>query len=246
MPTSLLTYRRHPYRRSLRAVFVIAALGAAGACSSGGSAVTKVGTEDRPQSGHITVDEAGIAGVIDGQTLRFDIPITASEDANGRLHAQVLDVQGTGAVSSSSVAYTLRAGDKVSVHVEVPKPAGIEKQSDLVKYNVRVDDGSDSGLWVTRSLLYVIPPYEVRLEGPSAVARSKPTSYRVLARNMKTGAPVEGLPVHLDLVKDGATPLAFSGISSANGEAVFPVHVEEAGDYQVSAAASGYGLAATV
>jgi uncharacterized protein YfaS (alpha-2-macroglobulin family) len=243
--SSLDADKRPQTRRRSRGIFALGfALLGAGACSTSGQ-VAHVGAEDHARAGQIEIDENAVTASIADGTLRVDIPITASETTTGRMQAGVIDLQGRQMSAASPVNYDLTKGAKTTVHVELRAPEGIQQQADLVKWNLRIDDGTASGLRITRSLLEVVSPYEVRLEGPSTVATGKSTSYRVLARNTRTGAPVEGIPLQLTVSKDGTTPRVFTGISSATGDAVFPVSADDAGDYQVSAGATVLPLTAT-
>jgi hypothetical protein len=111
----------------------------------------------------------------------------------------------------------------------------------LVDFNVRVSDGTDDGLLVTRSALGTLPRYEVRLEGPARLSATKGVSYRVRAHDPKTFAPVPKASVELSLTRDGMSPKLLSATTDERGDAFFDLSLADAGNYQVVARALSSG-----
>jgi uncharacterized protein YfaS (alpha-2-macroglobulin family) len=221
-------------------VAIAAVLVSLGACSSGDSSQpVNVGQGDRGDNGQISIDETKLAATVESETLKVTIPISAigTTAASGTLNVRVIDVQGTNVVSSIPLTYSLPAGGASNFVAQLPAPAGLVKQENLVGFNLRIDD--TAGLRITRSLLYVVTPYDVRLEGPATVTRGKGASYRVRAESVMTKTPIAGVPVQL-VVMQGEQPVqTLDGTSSAEGDAVFPVMVDAPGTYVVSGAVTG-------
>jgi alpha-2-macroglobulin-like protein len=219
-------------------------------CSSTPTASpVSVATPDRNSDGRVAVDKAKITGSLAGGTLKVVVPVRAVDPrgASGSLHIRLLDVQGQKVVADAVVPYALGPSGLANLQADLPSPSGVASQADLALYNVRVDDNKPSSLRVTRSLLLVIPPYDVRLEGPKAVTQGKGVSYRVRAEDALTRAPAAGAAVTLDvLAKDGSNVVTLTGDTSATGEAFFPVMLGQAGDFQIRAGASQNGITPNV
>jgi hypothetical protein len=87
---------------------------------------------------------------------------------------------------------------------------------------------------------------EVRLEGPSSVTTGKPASYRIRAQNALTRNPVPNAKVSLDLLAQDGTPVGTTdGVTSATGEAFFPMTVQS-GTFQLKARTTQSGVTPTV
>ena len=227
--------RRGP-GRSLALLLSILA-GAVGCSSDGGAPSVEVGRADKADNGRISIDETKLAATVSGGTLNLQIPITAAQafDASGSLEILVTDATNAKTLSTGAAAYSLHKGEKATLTASLTLPPDLARQADLVRFNLRLQDGSPTGLRVTRSLLYVVTPYEVRLEGPSTLSKGKSVSYRVTAQNPLSKKPLADTPVSVVLQKAGNTVQTFEGTTSATGDAVFPVKVDDVGDYQVSA-----------
>jgi uncharacterized protein YfaS (alpha-2-macroglobulin family) len=204
---------------------------------------------DRADNGVLAIDKARITGSLDGSTLKVSVPIRAvgAQQASGTLHVRLMDVQGRASVADTALSYTLAVGGSTTLETTLPAPTGVTAQADLALWNVRVDDDATNTLRVTRSALLVVPPYEVWLEGPSAVTLGKDVSYRVRAQDPVTRQPVAGAKVSLDLVAKDGTNVSMADLqTSATGEAFFPLSVAQAGDFQVRARGAQNGVTPSV
>lgn len=242
---------RSPVRWRSRCAPILGLLLAAGvvdSCGSSGPSVT-VDTADRDSNGSVAVDKAAITGSLDAGTLSVTIPVrtVGALGSSGVLHVHLLDVQGKTTAADATVAYALGPGGSASLHARLGMPSGVTSQASLALWNVRVDDATVGSLRVTRSLLLVVPAYQVRLEGPSAVTQGKGVSYRVRTEDAITRAPVAQAKVSLDvLAKDGSQVTTLTGATGATGEVFFPVSLAQAGDFQVRAGFTQAGVTPSV
>ncbi len=237
-------------RRSSRlGVWVCALLGAlagAGACSGGGDSHRVIGSVDHGSNGSLSVNEAGIAAVVQNGTLALTIPVSGQKDASGTLAISLTLVDGSKTISTTSAPYNVLQGASAVLQATLPVPSDVKGQADWAKYNVLIVDSVASALRVTTSLLRVVGPYELRLEGPSTIASGKPGSYRVVAERPTTKAPVSGVPVGLSLTTANQTPTMLTGTTSATGEAIFPVTLTNAGSYALQATGTASGTTTTL
>ncbi len=238
---------RHVTRPLLAAAVSI--LAAAFACSGNpevtgrGAGSTQIGTPDRSQNGLISVDEPKLSGNIEDGTLRIDVPVTvvATHDVAGTIHVRLQNVDGTTVYEEVAIDFALTAGESTVLSADLSAPENVTAQADLVQYNVRVDDGSSEGLRVTKSLLYVVPLVDVRLEGPKNVRKGKSASYRVSARHAVTQAPIPDFPVELDMTSNGTVVQHKTGTTGVTGDAVFPLDDAEIGQFRLEARAKTQG-----
>jgi len=175
---------RSPRFRSAPFVFLLAAsLGAGAACGSDskpGSHVVQ-GTSDHTDNGVVSVDEAKIRGSIEDGTLAVDVPVTSlvDHDATGTLILHLVSVDGEDELGTAELPYSLAAGEAATLSASLAAPDGIAEQADLVRFSVRVDDGTaKSHLRVTRSLMYVVPLLDLRVEGPATLHPGRDGYYR--------------------------------------------------------------------
>jgi len=222
----------------------------AGATTPPSSAIS--GTSDVTDNGKIAIDKLKLVGSLDGGMIKVIVPVCAVDPsgASGTLRVRLLDVQGVTTAAEASLPYTLGPGAAATFQTSLPAPAGLAAaagsagEADLVNWNVRVDDDTKNTVRVTRSLLFVVPAHDVRLEGPSAVTTGKGATYRVRTEDALTRAPVVGASVGLDVTaKDGSAIVTLAGVTGATGEAFFPLSLPLTGDYQVGAHESHDGIA---
>ena len=205
-----------------------------------------VNSPDVNNNGRVAIDKATVTGSLDGGTLKLTIPVRAVDaaGASGVLHVRVLDVQGLTTAADAMVTYSLGPGGSASLQAGLTAPPGVHAQADLALWNLRIEESAPTLLRVTRSLLLVVPPYDVRLEGPNNVTQGKAVSYRVRAEDAITRAPAAMASVSLDIVgKDGSKVTSLTGQTSATGEAFFPLTLTQTGDFQVSAGTLQNGIA---
>jgi hypothetical protein len=204
----------------------------------GGSAkqhVSVVGTPDQPKADALRVDEAGITGTVIAGHLHFQIPVTnvGTSAGTASLAVSVLSVDGQLSFGKVTATQALDAGGTGTATADLDVPAGISAQADWSAFNLRVE--GPSNLRVTRSLLTIVGAYDVRVEGPAKVTRDRTVSYRVVAENPVTHAPLSGVPVTL-VVRNGADVVAsIDGTTGDAGDAIFTPTIAVAGDLTVEA-----------
>ncbi|KYF78840.1 alpha-2-macroglobulin [Sorangium cellulosum] len=244
--------RFHATRQRWSSLHVLAALALAGVISSGACSSdeapppTSVGRPDRPQNGLIEVDEAKLRGVIEGGDLRLQIPVRnlTAGATRGHLRVTLVDLDADREQGTTEVDVEVASAAAATAEARLEAPS-VSAQPGLARYLVRIDDGSDTGLLVTRSLLRVIPPYDVQLEGPARVVRGRPASYRVRATDAITHAAVPEVEVELS-VGEGDAARQLRGTTDALGAAVFEVEPGAIGEHPVSARADGFGVSALI
>jgi hypothetical protein len=211
--------------------------------------IREVGTGDRSSNQGIQVEEAGLIGSVQGQLLSLQIPVSSLDgsEAAGNLNVSICSVDGQSTHAQATVDYSVRGSEPLVVTAELGLPPEIERQPHLVPWNVHIDDGTTTGVRITRSLLHTLPPYEVRLEGPSQIKKNKRVTYRVQARDAISREPLSEVPVTLQLLQDGDDVVQTQeGTTSDTGVGVFDVTLDVAGDYLVSAGARAHATTATV
>ena len=189
----------------------------AGACSSDEAPPPVVGRPDQPQNGLIEVDEAKLRGVIDGGDLRLQIPVRnlTAGATRGHLRVTLVDLDADKEQGTTEIDVDVASAAATTAEARLKAPS-VSAQPALARYLVRIDDGSDAGLFVTRSLLRVIPPYDVQLEGPARVVRGRAASYRVRATDAFSHQPMPGVEVEL-AVGEGAAARELRGTTDALG-----------------------------
>jgi alpha-2-macroglobulin-like protein len=208
-----------------------------------GSGPVPVGTPDVGSTGVLSIKEAEVRGTVEGGTLalRFRVNAVGAEAAKGSLNVGLRAVTGGNAISEAVVPYDLAVGDSQELTATLTLPGAVTQQAEWVKHNVRIEDGTKGGLRVTKSLLYVVSPYDVAIEGPSTVLKDKPASYRVRSRDPISKKPIGGVPVTLLVKRDGSDDISFSGTTRDTGDAVFELTLPDAGSYKVFARAELQG-----
>jgi hypothetical protein len=186
---------------------------------------------DHLSNGLVSVDESALHADVHDRTLRLAIPVQADKGGVGSLSAALISVDGKSTVSVGEVSYAISEGQKTELTTELALPDDLQAQADRVRYSVQVFDRAHATLQVTRSLLYVVPPYELRLEGPSNLRTQKQASYRVRAIDPISHADAADAPITLQLTRDGQAPQTFTGMTDSGGSAVFELAVDEPGDY---------------
>jgi hypothetical protein len=219
-----------------------------GACSSGPTALPGTigsGTPDHPSAQALSIDDAGLSATVTDRVLRVALPVHASAAARGSLNLSIRGLDGSTPLSSITLAYDLTPGD-ATLHAELTLPGDVTAQPDLVRYVLRIDDGKPDSLQVTASLLRVVVPYEVRLEGPASVVKDKPGRWRVRAQNALTRQPIAGQPVQLLLKNGDAATQTRTATTGEGGDAVFDLTLPGAGTWSLVASAAAQGTQANV
>ncbi len=206
-----------------------------------GAAADSTPKADRHDNGLISVTESLLQGKVNGGQLELSIPVKALVAAAGSLDVSLRSVDGAKVTSQVSVSYSIDAGKSTTLHTTLSLPKGLDTQADRALYSVRVSEARQLPLRVTRSLLYVLTPYELLLDGPARVHLDKHASYRARVQDPLTHAPVQNTAVTLLLGQTGQPPQTLQGKTDDTGSAVFDVNVTTAGSYQVSAQVTDSG-----
>jgi alpha-2-macroglobulin-like protein len=239
--------------RFAQLALVLAASGLFGvACGSGSgvsgvshvSADPKLGNTDKPDNGVVSVDEPNITGSIDGTTLAVNVPVTSlvDHDTTGTLKLRLQDVDGLTDRGVVDLPYSLAAGESATLSGTLTAPTDASTQSDFVKSNVRVDDGSPGGLRVTRSLMYVLPLDEVTVEGPSTVHKGREVSYRVRVQDGIKHQPISDRKVTFELRQNDKVVQTQTISTQVTGDAEARLTLKNPGDYKVLAHLESQGV----
>ena len=230
---------------SSHASLALAACVAIAGCSSGDSAGPGaiVGRPDVAGDDAIAIDEAAITGSLASSTLKVEIPLTARATTSGKLNVRLVSVDGQRELSRAVLDYSLQSGASATLTTSLDAPADLSAQSDLVAYNVVIDDGRAKGVRVIRSLMYVVPLYEVALEGPSTLRKGKPGSYRVKTQDGLSKRPLAGYDVDLDIDRNGTVEHR-TVKTSETGDAIVPLTADDPGQITLRVASAAYGTQA--
>lgn len=240
------------FRNGLRpaplAWLLAACVGGGVACGSDSrprSTVT-VGDGDRADDGVLSVDEPNIRGSIEDGTLSVSVPVTSLVDraTSGTLTLRLLSVDGAEELARVALPYSLAGGASDTLTGTLDAPDELKGQADLVRYNVRVEGGTDAGLRVTRSLLYVVPLYELRVEGPGALRVGRDGYYRVRVQNTLDNTPLEGEEVTFDVLQDDVVVHTETAVTEVTGDAQMQVKLDEPGAFKVRARIATQGTRA--
>ncbi|MGD8861949.1 MAG: MG2 domain-containing protein [Myxococcales bacterium] len=241
-------------RRCLQPIGLLLALAMTAACGgdddgSGPGDEPTPGAPDSPSNGVIEVDQAGIRGQVDGDALRLSIPVTAlSRDgrAKGSLGVGLVTVDGAETRASEVADYDLESGEDSVLEVTLPWEQELEDVAELVELSVHLSETRTTPLRVTRSLLHVLRPPEVQLEGSATLREGKTAVYRVQTRDPIDGSPVADQEVDLVVTQDDDQIERMTATTDDVGSAVFEVEVDASGSYQVSASTSVAGAEITL
>ncbi|MCU0690683.1 MAG: MG2 domain-containing protein, partial [Polyangiaceae bacterium] len=203
---------------------------------------------DKPTNGTVEIDEASLHATVDGGLLhvRFEARSASAQAASGSLQVLLLSVDNKAQHAQQAAPFAVQPTRTSTVEATLPLPDAVETQQDLVAFNIRVTDGTLNGLRVTRSLLYVLEPYALVLEGPSTSVRDKPANFRVRTLDPVSKRARPGYAVNLQ-VDDGAGQVAnLNGTTGATGDAVFTVDTTRAGTLSITAGTAAHGTTAAV
>ncbi|MBI5534388.1 MAG: alpha-2-macroglobulin [Deltaproteobacteria bacterium] len=236
-----------PRVRSLAPCLLIAliAMGlSGGGCGSGdaGSPATPANPEfsghpDVPSNGVLKIDEKKLTGTAKDGKLLLSIPIQSlsSVPQQGTLNVALRIVDGSNTLNTTTAAYALPAGGEAISTAELLLPDSFAKQSELVRYVVRIDDGTPTGLVVTRSVRAVVPPYELLFDGPADIAKGKSAAWRVRAQNPVAHTPLPDMPVTLRLLLDNAVVDSRVLTTGPLGDAVYDFAPSGVGSFSIEA-----------
>ncbi|MEI9935614.1 MAG: MG2 domain-containing protein [Pseudomonadota bacterium] len=216
-------------------------------CSSGEhvSDVNIVGRPDRADDGVVSIDETALTGSLESGSLEIEVPITAHAAASGTLNVQLESVDGKRTLGTTSVSYTLASDQTTKLKASLSAPPDASTQADLAQYNVVVEETRADRVRVIRSLMYVIPLYEVALEGPSSLRKGKPSSYRVKTQDGLSKRPLADLDVDVEIDRNGVIDHQTIR-TSATGDGILPLATDEAGTLKLSVKSAAFGTNAGI
>lgn len=188
---------------------------------------------DRPRNGAIELDESGLRGIARDSELELSIPVRGLAGGTGTVVAELIAVDDSKVEASVDVDYDLAIDEHKTLTARLALPKDLAQQADRVGYSVRVHDAASS-LRITRSLMYVLAPYELRLEGPASLSADKQGSYRVRAQDPRTRAPIAGQTVALDLKRGDETVRTLNADTDEGGSAIFAIDVDDPGAYSLA------------
>ncbi|MEI9947674.1 MAG: MG2 domain-containing protein [Pseudomonadota bacterium] len=227
---------------SCPAILAFAGLSLLASCSSGDRTndVGIVGRPDRTDDGWVSIDEAALTGTLESGSLEIEIPITAHAQASGMLNVELESVDGKRKLGSTTVNYDLASAQATKLKATLGAPADVSTQADLAQYKVVVEETRADRVRVIRSLMYVIPLYELTLEGPATLRKGKPSSYRVQTRDGYSKRPLADVEIDVQIDRDGV--LEHQTLrTSATGDGVVPLSTDEAGKLKLSVKSAAFG-----
>lgn len=228
-------------------VTMLALVAAAGCSGSEDASATHSPGGDHPTNDVIGIDEADIVGTADGSTLTVDIPVVSLDKAaTGQLSVAIRSVDGDTIHSSTKVSYDVAAKGTQHVQATFAVPPGVSKQADWVLHSLRIDDGSADGLRLTTSLLRIVSPYSLRLQGPAQLNQDKQATYRVRALNPLNQKPIANLAIDLSFTRDGNPAQKLTEKTDAQGTAVFGFEATSPGQWAVAMATDNQGTNTTL
>jgi uncharacterized protein YfaS (alpha-2-macroglobulin family) len=222
-----------------------------GGSGSGGGATepdTVDGEPDSVTDGSIRIDEAKVVGSASGTKLSLKLPVreVGGGKASGTLSVSLVSVDGKDTVDSTQLDYQLAKGTDDELEAKLTLPSKIEQQADLAPYNVQITSNQDDGIRITRSLMHVLPPYEVRVDGPARIKLGREATYRIQTRDAISRAPLAAYPVKLEIQRDDQAVQSLDKKSDETGVATFDVSLDQTGSYELSAATTAEATEAQV
>jgi hypothetical protein len=213
---------------------------------AGTGTLPPVGQADQPKASSLSIDEAALKGTVTGGKLAVSIPLRndGAGVAAGKLAVTIAQVDGAKTFATVAAPYDLVAGSTGTAEAELALPPGVSAQADWSAFNVVVE-GAAQGLRVTRSLLALVGTYDVQLEGPKTVTPGRNASYRVIAEDPHSHAPLANVPVSLAVKAAGKTTI-FTAMTSPKGDAVFNVPLSTPGDVIVEVSGALYGTTTVI
>jgi len=214
-----------------RAVLSAGLLVALSACSSGGSTMPP----ERHRNAVAAVDEAGIhAALVDG-AVELLVPVErlrSTGNLMGRLRIDLLDVAaGEPAVlASASVDVTQSVGTELHRVVLAGAGRDLERpDTAAIVIDWKLDLSRDD-LYGHRSLYGALGNLDVQLRGPSELPDVGSSPLRVIVRDPRDGAAVQGAEVVATLTTETAETELFRGQTDAQGELTESVTLPEGVD----------------
>ena len=211
---------------------------------------TSPGQPDTPIGNGIVIDEAGMRASVDGTDLVVLVPVSSidGQRVKGKLRAIIRLVDGSEVAATAEAPFDIDGAAPADVEVRVAMP-DVTSQADLARWVVRIEDswtqGGD-GARITRSLLYLLPPWELTLEGPKTVLAGRETSWRVRATDPIAHEPLNDVPVRLVVVGADGKPIQLDAATALTGDAIFPLDLPSEGTWDVTATGWSQGIVAQV
>ncbi|MBM4372044.1 MAG: hypothetical protein FJ098_10350, partial [Deltaproteobacteria bacterium] len=191
--------------------------------------------------GSVWVPEKEIAGTLDGSTLHVTLPVRQGPawPQSAVVQVSVTDIAGK-VLSSTGPDAVLLASELTpfEADLDLPVEAGTlaERAGLLLAY--QVEHPATPGEWKIagfRSLLEVLPWYELLLYAPEISLSGEAIQAKVLLRERNTGAPACDKTVQLAVQKPDKTVLQLAGKTDKFGAALFAVPAAPSGGYKLTA-----------
>jgi len=200
---------------------------------------------DQPGNGRVSVDEAKLHATEREGQIALEIPVRGLAEGRGSLIAELVTVDGSEVLSTIEVPYVLTSDEQKLLAAKLRLPDDVEQQADRARYSVRVRDDRWE-LRVTRSLMYVLTPFELVVDGPSQVRAERQGSYRVRAQAVPTRAPLIDQAVSVEVTKEGEVAQTLHATTDDDGSAVFALELDEPGAYALAVASSSETLSSEI
>jgi A-macroglobulin complement component/alpha-2-macroglobulin family protein/MG2 domain-containing protein/A-macroglobulin receptor len=237
--------RSAAFGRAYTALACIATLSlGVGLGCSGDKDRTELASPELDHNGSVRVDADAIRGTLDGDRVHAEISVEGLASGDGAVYVSLRSVDDSELYSDTRLEYSVQKGETLKLETALGLPEAVSAQAGLVTLNLVVR--AEGNLRVTRSLLHVIPPYEVRVEGPGRISAGKTVSYRVAARDPLTLAPLPNQSIDLTLSRDGAEPERHTVSTDADGTATLELAPAVAGAYSIQASSALFGVPANV
>lgn len=178
------------------------------------------GSKDRVRNDAVSVDEGGLRGqVVDGK-MALSVPLASlGKAAKGTLAVHLRSVDGAKTLSTADLPYDVPAGGKATAVTTLALPP-LAAQADAVAWIVSVEDGTQTGLHVRRSLSEVLGAYDLLVDGPNAASPGKKVPYRLRARDPRNNTPIAGAPVRVRAKAKGGEITEGTGVTGETGDLV--------------------------
>lgn len=227
--------------RLATALLIVAALSGS-ACDSGSRQRPLDDELERPADAYLAVDEEGMEGSLEGQRLLLRLPYEARASGSGTLSLSLMDVTGQDELDATKVDFDVKQGEKGTLKAGLDLPAALFGLGEAAKYKVRVEhEGQPVGVHLVRSVMALLPRYEVQVQGPARLDLGKQAAYRLRAQDPETRAGVAEALVELELQRDGEAPEVHQVRTDAYGDATVELSLADPGQYTLKARSSVRG-----
>ncbi len=141
--------------------------------------------------------------------LRIQVPVEMMDGLRGRLSVTVIDVDDE--IVGKASKYVSVTGDRYAVGLDIALTKKVEDQ-DLLR--VKVDFGGRSDIY---SLYQLQDRLAVQILGQDEFIRGTPITHRVIVRNERDNAPIDGARVRVTMDSNGTKKTVFEGRTDRRG-----------------------------